>query len=262
MDWVLAPCDTRAARKLAEEVGVSEIAARVLHPPRLRRRCFGGDVPGRRAARPRPASARRCERCVPTHPQGDSRRDAHLRPRRLRRGRHLRDRARRHCLRELGADVGWHLPSRFEEGYGLSGQTLEKLAEDGLRARAHRRLRHHRRRGGGGRQAAWAGGHRHGPPPARRRVAGLPHRRHEALVVPVSGALRDGRRVQAPPGARGRSARATPRPRRAGHHRRRRPARRREPCVCDCRAEAARPHATARSASAHASARVDPAVGR
>ena len=35
------------------------------------------------------------------------------------------------CLRELGADVGWHLPSRFEEGYGLSGQTLEKLAEDG-----------------------------------------------------------------------------------------------------------------------------------
>ena len=24
-------------------------------------------------------------------------------------------------LRELGADVDWHLPSRFEEGYGLSG---------------------------------------------------------------------------------------------------------------------------------------------
>jgi single-stranded-DNA-specific exonuclease len=34
-------------------------------------------------------------------------------------------------LRELGADVGWHLPSRFEEGYGLSGQTLERLAEEG-----------------------------------------------------------------------------------------------------------------------------------
>ena len=27
-------------------------------------------------------------------------------------------------LRDLGADVGWHLPSRFEEGYGLSGATL------------------------------------------------------------------------------------------------------------------------------------------
>jgi single-stranded-DNA-specific exonuclease len=34
-------------------------------------------------------------------------------------------------LRELGADVGWHLPSRFEEGYGVSTDTLEKLAEDG-----------------------------------------------------------------------------------------------------------------------------------
>ena len=27
-------------------------------------------------------------------------------------------------LRELGADVTWHLPSRFEEGYGVSSQTL------------------------------------------------------------------------------------------------------------------------------------------
>jgi single-stranded-DNA-specific exonuclease len=34
-------------------------------------------------------------------------------------------------LRELGAEPGWHLPSRFEEGYGLSGQTLDRLAEAG-----------------------------------------------------------------------------------------------------------------------------------
>jgi single-stranded-DNA-specific exonuclease len=34
-------------------------------------------------------------------------------------------------LRALGADVGWHLPSRFEEGYGLSGQTMSRLAEEG-----------------------------------------------------------------------------------------------------------------------------------
>src|SRR5262249_51647655 len=33
--------------------------------------------------------------------------------------------------RALGADVGWHLPSRFEEGYGLSGQTMSRLAEEG-----------------------------------------------------------------------------------------------------------------------------------
>ncbi|HST26148.1 MAG TPA: single-stranded-DNA-specific exonuclease RecJ [Gaiellaceae bacterium] len=35
------------------------------------------------------------------------------------------------CLRGLGADVGWHLPSRFEEGYGLSSQTMSRLAEEG-----------------------------------------------------------------------------------------------------------------------------------
>ena len=34
-------------------------------------------------------------------------------------------------LRELGADVGWHLPSRFEEGYGVSGETISRLADEG-----------------------------------------------------------------------------------------------------------------------------------
>src|SRR5688572_11595212 len=34
-------------------------------------------------------------------------------------------------LRRLGADVGWHLPSRFEEGYGVSGETLARLADEG-----------------------------------------------------------------------------------------------------------------------------------
>ncbi len=35
-------------------------------------------------------------------------------------------------LRELGADVDWHLPSRFEEGYGISSETLGRLADDGV----------------------------------------------------------------------------------------------------------------------------------
>jgi len=35
-------------------------------------------------------------------------------------------------LRELGADVRWHLPSRFEEGYGVSAATIERLAADGV----------------------------------------------------------------------------------------------------------------------------------
>ncbi|HWH05967.1 MAG TPA: DHH family phosphoesterase, partial [Gaiellaceae bacterium] len=34
-------------------------------------------------------------------------------------------------LRELGAEVEWHLPSRFEEGYGVSGETIARLADDG-----------------------------------------------------------------------------------------------------------------------------------
>jgi single-stranded-DNA-specific exonuclease len=34
-------------------------------------------------------------------------------------------------LRELGADVEWHLPSRFEEGYGVSGETIARLADEG-----------------------------------------------------------------------------------------------------------------------------------
>jgi single-stranded-DNA-specific exonuclease len=34
-------------------------------------------------------------------------------------------------LRDLGADVDWHLPSRFEEGYGVAGETLTRLAGEG-----------------------------------------------------------------------------------------------------------------------------------
>ena len=35
-------------------------------------------------------------------------------------------------LRELGADVTYHLPSRFDEGYGVAAQTLERLAAEGV----------------------------------------------------------------------------------------------------------------------------------
>ncbi len=36
------------------------------------------------------------------------------------------------ALRALGADVSWHLPSRFEEGYGLAADTVARLAADGV----------------------------------------------------------------------------------------------------------------------------------
>ncbi len=34
-------------------------------------------------------------------------------------------------LRELGAEVDWHLPSRFDEGYGVRSETLGRLADEG-----------------------------------------------------------------------------------------------------------------------------------
>jgi single-stranded-DNA-specific exonuclease len=34
------------------------------------------------------------------------------------------------CTGENGAEVAWHLPSRFEEGYGLNADTLTRLAEE------------------------------------------------------------------------------------------------------------------------------------
>jgi single-stranded-DNA-specific exonuclease len=35
-------------------------------------------------------------------------------------------------LKELGANVEWRLPSRFDEGYGLALETIEQLAGDGV----------------------------------------------------------------------------------------------------------------------------------
>ncbi|MFZ0042674.1 MAG: single-stranded-DNA-specific exonuclease RecJ, partial [Solirubrobacteraceae bacterium] len=37
------------------------------------------------------------------------------------------------ALRDLGADVGWFLPNRIEDGYGLSERTVVRLAERGTR---------------------------------------------------------------------------------------------------------------------------------
>jgi single-stranded-DNA-specific exonuclease len=37
------------------------------------------------------------------------------------------------CLRRLGADVDWYLPSRLDDGYGLSPATVQRLAARGTR---------------------------------------------------------------------------------------------------------------------------------
>ncbi|TWT39526.1 single-stranded-DNA-specific exonuclease RecJ [Blastopirellula retiformator] len=37
------------------------------------------------------------------------------------------------CLQILGADVGYYVPSRFDEGYGLNSEALEKLVQRGTK---------------------------------------------------------------------------------------------------------------------------------
>ena len=136
-------------------------------------------------------------------------------------------------LRELGAEPEWHLPSRFEEGYGLNGETLARLAADGVELRAHGRLRDHRRRrgrrrrGGSGSSVVVTDHHRPGETfPDCPVVAPLKG------AYPFAGPLRHRRRLEARRGAARRRAsvpRPAPRRRRARDGRRRRPAPRREP---------------------------------
>src|SRR6266550_4479117 len=118
--WTIRPCPHRQASGLAKELGLSEITASVLvrrgyGDPEVARAFLAGEQPlhdpfllGDMAAaveRIRAAIAAGKRICAPVL--------AVL------------------VLRELGAEVEWHLPSRFDEGYGVSGQTLERLAEEG-----------------------------------------------------------------------------------------------------------------------------------
>jgi single-stranded-DNA-specific exonuclease len=129
--WTIRPCPHRQASDLARELDLSEITASVLvrrgyGDPEQARAFLAGEQPlhdplllGDMAAaadRIRVAIAERRRICV----HGDYDVDgicatvlAIL------------------VLRELGAEVEWHLPSRFDEGYGVSGQTLERLAAEG-----------------------------------------------------------------------------------------------------------------------------------
>ena len=81
------------------------------------------------------------------------------------------------ALRSLGADVGWYLPSRLEDGYGL-GRNRQAARGAGYGAADHRRLRDHRGRRGRRRARGRARRGRHRPPCAARRrpAARLPDR--------------------------------------------------------------------------------------
>jgi single-stranded-DNA-specific exonuclease len=130
--WTIAPFDTEAAAALSRELELSDVTASVLvrrgyGDPAAARQFLDAELPGHdpfllgdmavAVERIRAAIDNRSRICV----HGDYDVDgicatalAVL------------------LLRELGADVVWHLPSRFEEGYGVSSDTLAKLADDGV----------------------------------------------------------------------------------------------------------------------------------
>jgi single-stranded-DNA-specific exonuclease len=130
--WTIASLESDRVERLAAELGISEVTASVLvrrgyGDPDGARRFLAAELPGHdpfllgdmsiAVARIREAVERGEKICV----HGDYDVDgicatalAIL------------------ILRELGAEATWHLPSRFEEGYGVSHDTLERLAEDGV----------------------------------------------------------------------------------------------------------------------------------
>jgi single-stranded-DNA-specific exonuclease len=130
--WTIAPFEPDLVAALARDLDVSEVTAAVLvrrgyEDPAEARRFLGAELPGHdplllgdmatAVERIRTAVADGRRICV----YGDYDVDgicatalAVL------------------ILRELGADVVWHLPSRFEEGYGVSSDTLARLVDEGV----------------------------------------------------------------------------------------------------------------------------------
>jgi single-stranded-DNA-specific exonuclease len=130
--WTIEPLDLEQPAVLARELGLHEITASVLvrrgyGDPEMARRFLDAELPGHdpfllgdmELALERVRAAIEAGRRICVH--GDYDVDGI-------------------CatalgvlvLRELGADVVWHLPSRFEEGYGVSSVTLTKLAAEGV----------------------------------------------------------------------------------------------------------------------------------
>jgi single-stranded-DNA-specific exonuclease len=130
--WELAPCSHREVEKLAAALGVDDVTAAVLV-----RRGYGGQT----------EAAQFLAGALPGHDPfllGDMREAVETIKAAVESGGricvHGDYDADGICatalavllLRELGADPAWHLPSRFDDGYGLNGQTLRRLAEEGF----------------------------------------------------------------------------------------------------------------------------------
>ena len=166
------------------------------------------------------------------------------------------------ALRDLGADVEWHLPSRFEEGYGVSRETLARLVEEGCALvltvdcgiTAVEEIAEAR---AAGLQVVVTDHHRPGET-----LPDCPIVATKPSAVPVPGAVRHRGRLQAHGGARRGRPRPPPRPRRAGDGGGRRAAPGREPRARRRRDAAAGADGQARPASAHARGRGRPCDDR
>src|SRR5579872_3888486 len=129
--WTISPCPHRVQAELARSLGISELTASVLvrrgyTDPAEARAFLDGEAPPhdpfllgdmREACeRIRAAVAEGRRICVHGDYDVDGISATTLAVL---------------LLRELGAEVDWHLPSRFDEGYGVNRATLERLADDG-----------------------------------------------------------------------------------------------------------------------------------
>src|SRR6266702_7899339 len=136
--WEIAPCPSASVRVLADVLALDEVTSSVLvrrgySEPEAALRFLNGALPGHdpfalgdmRAATETIETAVEAGARICVH--GDYDADgicatalAVLLLREL-------------CSeRESSSEVSWHLPSRFEEGYGLNEQTLTRLAEEGF----------------------------------------------------------------------------------------------------------------------------------
>jgi single-stranded-DNA-specific exonuclease len=131
MNWTIAPCSYDDAAALAAALDVSETTARVLvrrglDDPTEARRFLEGEQPWHdplllrdmAAARETILRAVADGKRICVHGDYDADGICATALAVL-------------ILRELDADVVWHLPSRFEEGYGVQSDTLLRLGSDG-----------------------------------------------------------------------------------------------------------------------------------